>query len=201
MAFLENIGAELKKIPPWGYALGGVALFVGYQFWQSQQNASGNTASADTTGITGQTATGIDTGFNSADFAGSDGSIGGTSGSSGGVAGTTSTSTGTADSSTTPTATVTAAPAPAAPAAAPAPAPAPAAKPAAAPAPLRYTVKSGDTLADIAYYFRTSRGQNVSWQQIYSTNESTIENTARNHGFSSSDDGHWIFPGEVLTIP
>lgn len=29
----------------------------------------------------------------------------------------------------------------------------------------------------------------------------TIESTAKKHGKSSSDHGHWIWPGEVLTIP
>lgn len=58
-----------------------------------------------------------------------------------------------------------------------------------------YTVKSGDTLNAIA-----SRNH-VDEPALYSMNSGTIEATARSHGFSSSDGGHWIFPGEVLKIP
>lgn len=62
----------------------------------------------------------------------------------------------------------------------------------------KYTVKSGDTLWAIAkkYY-----GNGAKYTTIYNANKSTIEAAAKAHGKSSSDKGHWIYPGTVLTIP
>lgn len=61
-----------------------------------------------------------------------------------------------------------------------------------------HPVASGDTLWDLAerYY-----GDGNKWRTIYDANRSLIEDTATEHGFASSDDGHWIFPGTPLTIP
>lgn len=83
------------------------------------------------------------------------------------------------------------------PASSPAPAPAPAPAPTPAPAPppparRSYTVVHGDTLIGIGNKLH------VDWHSLYNNNKQTIENTARSHGYSSSDGGHWIFPGEVL---
>ena len=39
------------------------------------------------------------------------------------------------------------------------------------------------------------------WKTIYNANKSTIEKTAKKHGYASSATGHWIFPGTKLTIP
>lgn len=61
-----------------------------------------------------------------------------------------------------------------------------------------YTVVSGDTLWAIA---ERELGSGTDWTRIYDANEDTIEDTAQEHGKSSSDHGHWIWPGEVLTIP
>lgn len=61
-----------------------------------------------------------------------------------------------------------------------------------------YTVVSGDTLWGIA---SKKLGSGTKWTKIYDTNKDTIESTAKKHGKSSSDHGHWIWPGEVLTIP
>lgn len=61
-----------------------------------------------------------------------------------------------------------------------------------------YTVVSGDTLWGIA---SKKLGSGAKWTQIYDANKDTIESTAKKHGKSSSDHGHWIWPGEVLTIP
>lgn len=61
-----------------------------------------------------------------------------------------------------------------------------------------YTVVSGDTLWEIA---SKKMGSGAKWTQIYDANASTIEAEAKKHGKSSSDHGHWIWPGEVLTIP
>lgn len=61
-----------------------------------------------------------------------------------------------------------------------------------------YTVVSGDTLWGIA----TKRlGSGSKWTSIYDANAGTIEEEAKKHGKASSDHGHWIWPGEVLTIP
>ena len=61
-----------------------------------------------------------------------------------------------------------------------------------------YTVVSGDTLWGIA---SKKLGSGTKWTKIYDANKDTIESTAKKHGKSSSDHGHWIWPGEVLTIP
>lgn len=58
-----------------------------------------------------------------------------------------------------------------------------------------YTVRSGDTLNLIASRYH------VDEPVLYSMNAGVIEATAKARGFSSSDHGHWIFPGEVLKIP
>lgn len=61
-----------------------------------------------------------------------------------------------------------------------------------------YTIKSGDTLWAIAVKFY---GDGTKWQLIYEANKEIIESTAKKHGKSSSDNGHWIYPGVTLTIP
>jgi len=61
-----------------------------------------------------------------------------------------------------------------------------------------YTVVSGDTLWGIA---AKMLGSGSKWTQIYDANAETIEAEAKKHGKSSSDRGHWIWPGEILTIP
>lgn len=62
---------------------------------------------------------------------------------------------------------------------------------------ISYTVKSGDTLWAIA---KQHLGAGVKYAEIYSDNKETIESTAKSHGKSGSDNGHWIWPGEVLQI-
>ena len=61
-----------------------------------------------------------------------------------------------------------------------------------------YTVKSGDTLWAISkrYY-----GSGTQYPKIYNANADLIESTAKAHGKKSSSNGHWIWPGEVLTRP
>lgn len=61
-----------------------------------------------------------------------------------------------------------------------------------------YTVKSGDTLWAIAQKFYNSGAK---YTTIYNANKNIIENTAKKRGYSSSKNGHWIFPDTVLTIP
>lgn len=61
-----------------------------------------------------------------------------------------------------------------------------------------YTVKSGDTLWGIA---AKVLGSGSEWTQLLDANAGVIEASAKNHGMSSSDNGHWIWPGDVLTIP
>lgn len=67
------------------------------------------------------------------------------------------------------------------------------------PAAKKYTVVSGDNLWSIARKFYGGTG--TDWKKIYDANQSVIESTAKNHGYSSSNNGWWIFPGCVLTIP
>jgi nucleoid-associated protein YgaU len=61
-----------------------------------------------------------------------------------------------------------------------------------------YTVKSGDCLWNIAKKFY---GNSAKWTDIYNANKSIIESTAKKYGKASSSNGHWIYPGTVLTIP
>ncbi len=61
-----------------------------------------------------------------------------------------------------------------------------------------YTVVSGDTLWGISKRFY---GSGTKYHIIYNANADIIESTAKAHGKSSSENGHWIWPGTVLTIP
>lgn len=61
-----------------------------------------------------------------------------------------------------------------------------------------YTVVSGDTLWGISKKFY---GSGTKYGTIYNANKDLIESTAKSHGKKSSDNGHWIWPGETLTIP
>ena len=62
----------------------------------------------------------------------------------------------------------------------------------------KYTIVSGDTLWAIS---TKQLGSGAKYMQIYNTNSSVIESAAKSHGRSSSNNGHWIYPGTVLTIP
>jgi hypothetical protein len=61
-----------------------------------------------------------------------------------------------------------------------------------------YTIISGDTLWKIS---TKQLGSGAKYMQIYNANSGTIESAAKSHGKSSSSNGHWIYPGTVLTIP
>ena len=61
-----------------------------------------------------------------------------------------------------------------------------------------YTIKKGDTLWVISERYL---GSGSKWRTIYTANKKIIEATAKKHGKTSSDNGHWIYPGVKLTIP
>lgn len=61
-----------------------------------------------------------------------------------------------------------------------------------------YKIKRGDTLWGIAQRFL---GSGAKWRTIYNANKSIIESTAKKRGFSSSNNGWWIFPGVTIQIP
>lgn len=58
----------------------------------------------------------------------------------------------------------------------------------------RYTVQSGDTLSGIAEFLRLTNW----YSDLYQPNQAEIEAAARAHGLGSSEQGNWIYPGEVL---
>jgi nucleoid-associated protein YgaU len=60
-----------------------------------------------------------------------------------------------------------------------------------------YTIVSGDTLWGIA---SKKCGGGANWTKLYDANSSTIEAAAKSHGKSSSDHGHWIWPGTTLQL-
>lgn len=66
-----------------------------------------------------------------------------------------------------------------------------------------YTIKLGDTLWSIAKKFY---GDGSKWTLIYNANKNIIESTAKARWKAAginrdSQNGHWIFPGTVITIP
>lgn len=61
-----------------------------------------------------------------------------------------------------------------------------------------YTVVAGDTLWALA---KQHYGSGAKYTIIYDANKSVIESAAKAHGRTSSDNGHYIYPGTVLTIP
>lgn len=63
-----------------------------------------------------------------------------------------------------------------------------------------YTVKSGDCLWNIAR-MPLHYGKGSEWKKIYDANKDIIEKEAKRRGYKHSDNGHWIFPGMVLSIP
>ncbi|WP_251615089.1 LysM peptidoglycan-binding domain-containing protein [Senimuribacter intestinalis] len=62
----------------------------------------------------------------------------------------------------------------------------------------KYTVKSGDTLWGIA---GRKLGNSYRWKEIYKLNKKAIEDDAKKHKYSSSDNGNRIWPGLVLKLP
>lgn len=61
-----------------------------------------------------------------------------------------------------------------------------------------YVVQPGDTLWMLA---KQNYGAGNKYTIIYNANADVIEATAKARGLSSSENGHWIFPGTVLNIP
>lgn len=66
-----------------------------------------------------------------------------------------------------------------------------------------YTIKKGDNLWAIARKFY---GSGSKWKIIYDANKEIIESTAKARWKAAginrdSENGHWIFPGVMLTIP
>lgn len=62
----------------------------------------------------------------------------------------------------------------------------------------QYTIRSGDSLWSIA---KKHLGSGVKYIEIYSLNKDIIESAAKARGKSSSSNGHWLYPGTVITIP
>lgn len=60
-----------------------------------------------------------------------------------------------------------------------------------------YTIKKGDTLWALAKKFY---GSGTKYGTIYNANKDIIEATAKKYGKSSSNGGHWIYPGCSIRI-
>lgn len=60
------------------------------------------------------------------------------------------------------------------------------------------TIVKGDTLWGIA---KARYGNGAAYTKIYAANRDVIEAVAKSHGKNSSGNGHWIYPGTVLTLP
>lgn len=61
-----------------------------------------------------------------------------------------------------------------------------------------HTVAPGDSLWKIA---QSKLGKGSRHAEIYNLNKEIIETTAKKHGKSHSNNGHWIYPGTVLQLP
>lgn len=61
-----------------------------------------------------------------------------------------------------------------------------------------HTVVPRDTLWKISTDYL---GSGSKYMLVYNANSGIIESAAKSHGRSSSSNGHWIYPGTVLTIP
>lgn len=61
-----------------------------------------------------------------------------------------------------------------------------------------YTVVKGDTLWKIA---EKTLGTKIRYAEIYELNKEIIEEKAKGRGKKDSSNGHWLFPGTVLSIP
>lgn len=61
-----------------------------------------------------------------------------------------------------------------------------------------YTVLPGDSIFSISKKFY---GTGAKYSIIYDANAELIESTAKVHGKKNSDNGHWIWPGEIFIIP
>ncbi len=61
-----------------------------------------------------------------------------------------------------------------------------------------HTVVKGDTLWGIA---KRNYGSGTQYTKIYGANSGIIEASAKKHGKASSDNGHWIYPGDVYALP
>lgn len=60
------------------------------------------------------------------------------------------------------------------------------------------TVVRGTTLWEIA---DERYGDGMKWWAVFAANAKAIEKSARAHGLKGSDLGHWIYPGEELSVP
>jgi nucleoid-associated protein YgaU len=58
-------------------------------------------------------------------------------------------------------------------------------------------VVHGDTLWDIA---TQAYGTGTDWRRLYKLNQRTVEESAHARQFTSSESGHWLFPGTRLVL-
>lgn len=61
-----------------------------------------------------------------------------------------------------------------------------------------YTIKSGDTLWDIA---RTALGDGSRWREVYTLNKAVLDAEAKRHGMPAESGDRWMFSGTVIRLP
>lgn len=61
-----------------------------------------------------------------------------------------------------------------------------------------YEIKQGDCLWNIA---KSNYGSGMKYVDIYHANSEILDAEARKYGRSDSDNGNWIYPGTVITLP
>lgn len=64
--------------------------------------------------------------------------------------------------------------------------------------PKQYTIMLYDSLWSIAEKFYGDGGQ---WQRIYNANVAILEANAHERGYTSTQNGKWIWPGTIIQIP
>lgn len=61
-----------------------------------------------------------------------------------------------------------------------------------------YEIKQGDNLWNIA---KSNYGSGMKYTDIYNANRDILDAEASKYGRNDSDNGYWIYPGTIITLP